>query len=464
MLKKNFNYFIILLGFLISTLYSFYIIKNYDRNFINSKKIVSNYIIQGDTEVYFNEAELLNEQKKIGINFFERGSDYYVSFLYPRIISNYYSIINKDIKFKNNIDEEGYFQVKNGKFFLLIFQSLIYYLSIFFLYRVLISKLDKRIITFLILFLCFEPNILQFHSHFLTESIYFSFLILLISLIINLKKNKSYYFFIGILVGLMYLQRSVAFYLIFPIAIFYFYYVKEKYFYFKILLFIIIGQIFILSFVGFSNYKRSGIFYIVAGQTKHAMWYYLTDQIFTKIKTENNKILYDRLNDERKWIEENNINTEKEEDRLLLRNYYQNYFFDKLLKYPLASIKIILWKSAQSSILDPLMVISSLGQDFSIDKYWEKNLLKMSQRIVYSIIIYFISIIGFYSFYKNKNYLIPSIFFILGVYHISLLGWVGVSRYSAPSILCISVFFSNGLVYLHQRFKFLKNIKFFFYK
>lgn len=121
MLKKNFNYLIIIFGFLISISYSFYLIKNYDKNFINSENSISHYIIQGDTKVYFDEADLLNEQKKRGINFFERGSDYWVSFLYPRIISYYYSITKKDIKFKNNIDGGEYFKIKNGKFFFYLF-------------------------------------------------------------------------------------------------------------------------------------------------------------------------------------------------------------------------------------------------------------------------------------------------------------------------------------------------------
>ena len=259
---------------------------------------------------------------------------------------------------------------------------------------------------------------------------------------------------IGLLLGVMYLQRSAALYLIFPIIIYFIFNLKNFKILMKYIFFIIIGQILILGILGYNNYKRSGIFHVIPHQMKHSAWFYLSDKIVSSSKNINISTVYKkRLNDEKKWKEENNINFESEKDRLRLYDYYQEYFFENFLQNPLTGLKIIIWKSLQTSILDPGMVYSSMKQDHTTNRYWENSFFSISERIIYSLIIYFISICGAFYFIKKKDYLLPFLFLLLGLYHLAILGWVGVSRYSVPSIVCISLFFSNGIIFIKNYFE-----------
>ena len=48
-------------------------------------------------------------------------------------------------------------------------------------------------------------------------------------------------------------------------------------------------------------------------------------------------------------------------------------------------------------------------------------------------------------YWKESGGVTILLFLLIGLYHISVLGWVGVSRYSVPSLICISLFFANGV-------------------
>ena len=68
---------------------------------------------------------------------------------------------------------------------------------------------------------------MQWHLTILTESIFLSFLIVLTSLSIN-PKNNSHFFVIGLLIGILYTQRTIAF--LYPLVfIFFIFLFKENY-------------------------------------------------------------------------------------------------------------------------------------------------------------------------------------------------------------------------------------------
>ena len=58
MKNRKISLIFIFVGFLISCIYSIYIISKFDKNFIGSNGSIQNYIIKGDTKVYFEEADL----------------------------------------------------------------------------------------------------------------------------------------------------------------------------------------------------------------------------------------------------------------------------------------------------------------------------------------------------------------------------------------------------------------------
>lgn len=466
----------IILGFLISCIYSTVLFQKYDKNFIATNGSIKNYLIKGDTQVYFDEANVIIKQLDNNVNLLKLGSEYKVSFLYPRLLAFFFYLTGEEIKeelqnkdnleiykandkdkkilltqkqkYQNNYNLEIY-KTNNKKLLFLFLQSFFYYFCIYFFFKKTKKKISYKILNLLVFFLCFEPTIMQFNSHFLTESIYFGLLILLFSLLVNFNKSYKYHLIIGLIIGVMYLQRSVALYLLFPIIIYYIFYLKRLSIFIKSIFFIIIGQIIILSLLGYSNYQRSEIFYITPKQTKQTMWYYLTDSIVAVANQDD--IVYahkTRKNDAEQWIKENKINLEDERDRLKLYSYYQSYFFKTFKEYPVISLKIVIWKSLQSSILDPGMVYSTIKSDNSINRYWENSLFGFTEKIIYSLIIYSISTLGAISYFNKKEYLIPSLFIMFGLYHIAILGWVGVSRYSVPSIVCISLLFAKGVLYI----------------
>ena len=71
-----------------------------------------------------------------------------------------------------------------------------------------------------------EPTIIQWHSSFWTESTFNALQLITLGLIIHKTNNKFFGFIIGIFVGLMYLQKTVAMFFIFPV-IFYFIITKK---------------------------------------------------------------------------------------------------------------------------------------------------------------------------------------------------------------------------------------------
>ena len=99
------------------------------------------------------------------------------------------------------------------------------------------------------------------------------------------------------------------------------------------------------------------------------------------------------------------------------------------------------------------MVYSTIGADYTKSKYWEDSIFNFTERIIYSLTIYILSIVGMIYFFRKKDYLIPSLFILFGLYHISVLGWVGASRYSVPSIVCISLIFAQGLAFIKLYFQ-----------
>jgi len=454
MKNRKISLIFIFVGFLISCIYSIYIISKFDKNFIGSNGSIQNYIIKGDTKVYFEEADLIQKQLEKNINFLNTGSEYKVSFLYPRLLAIFFYTTDEKIKIndQNNENIEIY-NTNNKKLLFLFLQSIFYYFCVYIFFKKVFKIISNKILNILVFFLCFEPTILQFHSHFLTESIYLGLLILLLSFLLDYKKTYKYLIFLGLVIGAMYLQRTVAIFLIFPIIIYFSLKFKRLDILLKSIFFIFIGQMIILTSLGYANYKRSDIFYITPSQTKNTMWWYLHDNIVSSAdKNSLTNASQKRLNDKKKWIEDNNINLENERDRLKLYDYYQNYIFKIFKQYPLESIKIITWKTLQSSILDPGMVYSTIGADYTKSKYWEDSIFNFTERIIYSLTIYILSIVGMIYFFRKKDYLIPSLFILFGLYHISVLGWVGASRYSVPSIVCISLIFAQGLVTIKQYF------------
>ena len=121
---------------------------------------------------------------------------------------------------------------------------------------------------------------IQFHSSYWTESLYLSSLLLLFNLLLNLPKNNYGYFFLGIFISIIFMQRSAGLFLILPTIIYLIINLKQKAI--KPSIIVIIGYTLVILFIGYQNYKKSEIFYVSTPAQLDAPWNYLAHKFNSK--------------------------------------------------------------------------------------------------------------------------------------------------------------------------------------
>lgn len=466
---------IILVGLFVSVVLNFYYVGQFDKH-DQSVKNTKNHnedqhmMIKSDTEKFWFRAHNLKIQLKNGVNYFETGQEYRVPYLPSKILYLFSKVSN--LKFydqeKNEIISESFegnlskrkITLDNKKVFFLILQSLLYYLSIFFLYSKIRDKLDNKNTLFLIAFLSFEPTIMLFHSSFWSESIFFTLLIFSISLIVERKISLSKNLLIGLLLGLLFLQRSVAIYYVLIVIIYYFFIFKKNSI--QPVISLLIGYFLIILFIGFHNFKRSDNFYIQPTQAKDGFYVYLAPNIFSlneKISVKKaNSILDEKLD---QWIETNNLNLENEADRLIYYKYLQNKSFEIILDKPLNSFVIILKRTMHYLVLDPLRHVHYFYK-FNLreqNSFYKTEIADkwILPRLIYSSLIYFIVLISFVHMIRNKDYDKFKFFLIFSlIYFVAVSSWTGNNRYHVPNLVFLAFFVSNGMVILST---YLRKIK-----
>ena len=446
-IREIFFLFFVLTGFILSILNNFYQIEYFDyfRASVNGSKLHS--MINGDIFLFWKEGALTAEDLINGKNYFLTGEEYRRPYLPSRIYAFFSILMSQDL-----LTNDGLVSLEFNKILILISQTIIFYFLIICLYFVLIKHLPKNVSKIIIIFLAFEPTLFMYHSSFLSESIFFSFQILL--LIFILFKNHSNFsiFLIGLMLGILYLQRSVAIFYIIPILI-YFYSLNKKFF-IRYALIMLVSLSIVHTFVGYHNLKRIGFFYNVSAQAKDGFYDYLLPIIISeknKINISDAKIY---LEDKKKiWMKKNNLENKSFEDELNRLKYYdyaKNYSLNIMIKNPLLTSKIILKKTLHFFIIDPLTHVyyfhrwdnlegSFYGSD--TQKKW------VVPRIIYSLIIYFFVFLGFYNFFRNQKNNKLSFLIILSILYFTIVqSWYGGTRYFAPILIYLSFPFAFGLV------------------
>ena len=452
--RINIFYLLLFFSFIFSVLNSIYQINNFDN--YKKTKIIPEYhsMIHGDITNFFKEGNEIAKKIRDGENYFETGGEYRRPYLPSRIFAFFSLIINKEL-----YDENNQINKDVNKIYFLIFQSIIYYLLLYFLYKKILIYLPKLNSQIAILFLALEPTLFMYHSSFWSESIFFSMQIFFIIFFFKEKFNTKDLLIVGLLLGILYLQRSVAIFYIIPILILLYFKNRKKII--KSIILVSLGYILIHLIVGFHNYKRSGIFYSTSTQANDGFYIYLAPNILAnKLKINSSdafKILHEKKHN---WAIKNNLNLEKEEDRLKFYNYQKNEAFKIIFQNPLASTEVILKKTIHFLIIDPLTHVYYFHRWNSDEQlFYKSNEQKkwIIPRIIYSIIIYFVCVCGVISLFNNKSNRIFFSFLILSIFYFSLVqSWYGGTRYFAPILIYLSFFFSSGLIDLKN--KFFKNI------
>jgi hypothetical protein len=457
----------IVLFFFLSILISKYNLTNYDKN-IHIDDYKYHQMIKTDSYRYMSQGAEIKRDLDNGINFFKTGPESYTKYLPSRIAAAYYYFFDLDLF--NNFEEK---KINLGiHFFYLIIQCFAYYLSLFFLSLTLIKIFNKKIVLFTIIFLAAELTILQYHGTFWSESYFFSLQIILLTLVLNKINNNYNFFFIGFFLGLLSLQKQMAFFYIVPIIVYFFFLeIKKKP---KKLFIIFFGWLIVQLFLGTNNYIRSGKFYLLTADTKLDLHRDLVEVVMSnKNNITRREFAVGEGDIAIKWIKDNFIphnelkvqsSADKltymdyrgfissESDKVEFDNFIRNRTFKYIYNYPKDFILHITKRSFHSGLLNPFHIYSD--HNFrSGEMYYETSTHKklIPYRIVYSIFIYLISILGLFYLFKNKKYNLLFLLFLSISYFFFLVSWHGNTRYFVPVLIYISLLFGHGSFFLFAK-------------
>ncbi len=454
-MKKINNFkILILLLFSISILLSNSFINKFESKIFKTNAYTHSSLIHEDTVSYFESAEKISKDIINGKSFFSSGDSYDFTFLYPRIIFIFNQLFNSNSLIIDDLDKKINF--KNYKIFVYL-QIIIYFLSVLFLRLNLSRVLNKNLANIITITLLLNPILMQWHLTILTESIFLSFLIIIIGFFINCK-NSFHFFITGLLIGILYTQRTVAF--LYPlIFIFYIFLLEENYLkkIFKFLS-LAIGFFLILILIGFHNLKRADIFYFTPIQSKTDLQTYLEPSILSKsqnLTREEINIFFQKRS--QKIKNNTNFNLEIEKDRINFLNQIRNKSVENILENKIVTIKILSKNYFHSVLLNPVQVYyASKYQKWINYKNSKDHSFWLKLRIIITFIFFSITTLGFYISFSILN-LKLNIYLILScLYFFGVSCWLGNTRYFTPSVLFMSIYFS---IFLNQVFlKFCRKI------
>ena len=448
-IKKNIS--IILIGLIFSFLFSIYSINKFDIYEIRTDNKNYHSMIKGVNASHWLKAKNIKDQLSEGKSYMETGDIYDRNYLPSKIFLLYSYITGDNLTESQNKNK---IVTDKKKIIFLFFQSILYFSILFFFSLRLLRLLKPTQVFCVISFLSFEPTLLQWHSSFWSESIFMSLQLLFFT--IFLKKNLRYRDLItgGLILGLMFLQRSATIYYVFIILIFlYFSLDNQK---LKKISFFLLSYFIVLSFVGIHNLKRAGILYIAPTDQKLAIKIYMMPSVMSLKENISASVAKEKINKEIESLTyEKKFKLENEDELLEYYKMIQSYSYRYIFQNPIETTRFIIKKSLHTAVLDPVHVMY-----FHKFNYKGKNRYLNSPehqfwipiRIVYSLIIYFIVLIGFVTLFKKdkKIFLLSSISVF---YFFFILSWLGNPRYFTPCLIYLSLFFGFGLDKLIEIFK-----------
>ena len=450
-MKKIDNFKILfLLLFLISIFISNSFINKFEGEIFKTNNYTYSSLIHEDTISYFESAQKISKDLNDGKSYFSSGETYKFTFLYPRIIHMFNQFINFDSLIIDDLNKK--INLKNYKIFI-YFQIIIYFFSVLFLRLKLSKFLDQNLVNIVAITLLLNPILMQWHLTILTESIFLSFLIVLTSLSIN-SKNNSHFFFIGLFIGILYTQRTIAF--LYPLVfIFFIFLFKENYLkrFFKFLS-LAVGFTLILILIGLHNLKRADIFYFTPIQSKTDLQTYLEPSILSKsqnLSKEEINIFFEERS--QNILNNNNFNLNIERDRVNFFNQIRNKSIENIFKNKIVTIKILLKNYFHSVLLNPVQVYYASKYQKWIDyKNSDDHSFWLKFRIIITFIFFCFTTLGFYLSFRVLDLKVNMFLILSCLYFFGVSCWLGNTRYFTPSVLFMSVYFSIFLNQVYLKF------------
>ena len=446
--RNHFILLILIISFIVSIIIMNFHINQYGKVLSNSQKFPGPRLLASPVELNLWEKAYKIKNKDLQISNIQ-DYEFRHHFLPPKILG----LVGKffGIKFyENDVGTKFYDNDKynfDGIYKFFLFQVILFYLSIIFFYKKLKKlNLDKNIINISICFLLFDPTINQYKYTVFGETIFFTILIFIFSFLIDLPKKKLSYLFLGFLIGICYLQRSVAIFLIIvPIVVLI---VRFKLGSILKIINLSISFSIILLVVGYLNFDRTNIFYVLPTQTIDNLYNYFLPGV-VKIKNNSNsdtdvkvKLSQKKLD----FAEKKNLNLNQETDRIVWYKWQRDRALDTMLNDKILTIKVAIKSSLHSTLLNPTEIISKriYGVNYYKSDLHQKTI---KFRIIYSLIFYSLIFIGFIYTLKKKIYF-PHILLLVAIYFFAISSWVGYTRYFVPTYICLCLYFGCGVYYV----------------
>ena len=454
-MRKFFKFeFILVYSFiLIFVLANIYINKFSEKYFISDGYQHSS-LYQEDAISYFKVSDKITHDLSEGKKIYSSGGEYKFSFLYPRIIYFFNKFFNSEEKIIDN--NKLKINLKKYNLFL-YFQIIFFYLIIFFLYFSLLKIISKSLSKIVCVILLINPIIFQWHLSFYTESFFLSFLILLICFLTR-SKNILNFFFIGLFVGIMYTQRTIA--LLYPLVIFFYIIflnspLKERIFKFFSL---IIGMSFILILIGFYNYNRAEIFYFTPIQSKSDIQTYLEPHVLKMSKKISLEEAHEQIKDYNlSLIDIHKYDLTNETDKIFYLNKVQKNSLKTLMSNKIITLKIIMKNYFHSILLNPVQVFyEAKYQNWADYKASNDHKFWLIIRIIITPIFFILSGLGIIFSIKKIDFRLNVFLFLSIIYFMGISCWIPNTRYFVPSVLFMSIYLS---IALHEINLYIRNKK-----
>ena len=447
---------VIFFGFLLNVLLSFYYIQNYNNyEKVDTDRKFRHNLIKGINENHWLKAYILKQDIKSGKNFLESGDIYDRNYL-PSINFYIYALLSGDDLYEES-EEKIKITKTNKKIFFLIFQSLFYSLSLIFLFNSINKFFSNRFAFIFIFILALEPTINQWHSSFYSASIFISLQLFLISFFFKNNFENKDLFFIGLILGLLFAQRSAAVFYYFVVLFYFIFFVQEKK-YKKIGVFTL-SYLSILLFILVHNYNRSGLTYITPLDQRTALYHYLEPNILSAT-TKQDEVLKTKEKIKQnldEWKEKKNLNLDEEKDLVIYYDEMKKRSLNTILNNPIRSIKIIINNIFHIGLLDPTHIYFFHTTEYEgVNSHYGSKLHKsiVNHRLIYSLIIYCLVIYGFVRGTKTLEKKIIFLITFSYIYFLLILGWMGNTRYYASCLIFVIFFLSYGIEMLIKKKKY----------
>lgn len=465
MLNVKRNIFVLIfISFFISIFISYQYLNEYD----DYSKYTQNKhpMIKIAVENHWGAANEIVKDVRKGKSFIESGLKFPDEYLPGKILALYYLIIGEEL-YENNLIKED-----NGKFLYLVLKTLFYYFSVYFFFVRSSKIFNTKTSFFSTVFLIFLPDLIQYHSSFWNESLFISFQIIFLSLIIGNNFSIKNNILIGFFFSMMYLMaQEYILYILIMILYYLFAKIKLKVKFIKSVLSFFIGFSFLTTIQIYEFSLKTGKDRLNINNIQSALYIYILPRIISEKDDINIKDAKKILRQQSiEWANLNNINYEKNTNFVLKispenindKVNYTDYMLKKsiitMFSNPVVTSKLFLRSTAHLMVLNPFYVnyfhkYNGKGEFLKTETH--QNLIPI--RIIYTIIIYSVIFLGFLKSRNNINDELNLLLILSILYIILIGGWLGIPRYFTPALIFMSIYFGNFLG--TKNFKLLKKVK-----